>query len=378
MQFEIIAPPVFPVPPVAGGIERGCLDLATGLAEHGHSAELLASGDSQVGHSGVRLQPVNEQSYALAGISQEDMPHHTEVAAQEVLRITDRLAAAGLVDVINQRWERPTLARALAKTGLPLIVTFSCTPRPNISESLGINGVTYTAHTQAHKESLGNDPSIVVVPYGIDMRGMTPSAQPLSQTHETPHHPLLRRLQEEGEDYLLHLARFEPGKGQHTSIEIAKAAGRKLILAGGVIPELAGSVEYFETHIRPHIDDEQIFYVNKVPEAGKIELNRFAIAALCCSGYETTYVEPFGRYVAEAPAVGTPMVGYQHGSFPELITEGVTGFGFDTIEQAAEHINQDTPGFDRMAAARHARKTLSAERFVRGIEALGAQLIAGR
>jgi glycosyltransferase involved in cell wall biosynthesis len=377
MRFEIIAPPVFPVPPVAGqgGIERGCLDLATGLVELGHSAELLASGDSQVGRSDIRLQAVNEQSYATSGVSGEAMPQHTEEAAQEALRITDRLATAGLVDVINQRWERPTLARALAQTGLPLIVTFSCTPRPNISESLGINGVTYTAHTQAHKESLGNDPSIVVVPYGIDMRTMTPSAQSLSQTNEIPQHPLLRQLQEEGEDYLLHVARFEPGKGQRTSIEIAKAAGRKLILAGKAIPELAGSVEYFETHIRPHIDDEQIFYVNEVQEAVKIELNRFAVAALCCSGYETTYVEPFGRYVAEAAAVGTPVVGYQHGSFPELITEGVAGFGFDTIEQAAERINQDTPGFDRVAAAKHARETLSAERFVRGIEALGAQLV---
>jgi glycosyltransferase involved in cell wall biosynthesis len=377
MKFEIIAPPVFPVPPIAGqgGIERGCLDLATGLVASGHDVEMLASGDSRIDYSGARLSPMNEQSYATAGVSKGDMPYHTELAAQETLRITDRLATRGLIDIINLRWERPTLARALAKTGMPLIVTFSCTPRQAISDSLGIEGVTYTAHTQAHKESLGNDPSIRVVPYGIDMRHMAPSAQPLSQSSEVPEHPALRRLQEDGHDYLLHVARFEPGKGQRTSIEIAKAAGQKLILAGKAIPEVAGSVEYFETQIRPHIDGEQIIYVQEVPERTKIELNRFALAALCCSGYEVPYVEPFGRYLAEGAAVGTPVIGYRRGSFPELITEGVTGFGFDNIAGAAECVNEQVPNFDRLTAAQHARQTLSAERFVRGVEELAAELV---
>ena len=39
--------------------------------------------------------------------------------------------------------------------------------------------------------------------------------------------------------------------------------------------------------------------------------------------------EPFGLVMIEAMACGTPVVAYRHGSVPEVIDHGVTGFVVD-------------------------------------------------
>ena len=44
--------------------------------------------------------------------------------------------------------------------------------------------------------------------------------------------------------------------------------------------------------------------------------------------------EPFGLVMIEAMACGTPVIAYRHGSVPEVIDEGVTGFVVDDEEQA--------------------------------------------
>ena len=44
--------------------------------------------------------------------------------------------------------------------------------------------------------------------------------------------------------------------------------------------------------------------------------------------------EPFGLVMIEAMACGTPVIAYGHGSVPEIIDEGVTGFIVHDQEQA--------------------------------------------
>ena len=43
---------------------------------------------------------------------------------------------------------------------------------------------------------------------------------------------------------------------------------------------------------------------------------------------DTTYIEAFGRVVAEAQAMGRPVVAPAHGAAPEILVEGETGWTF--------------------------------------------------
>ena len=50
--------------------------------------------------------------------------------------------------------------------------------------------------------------------------------------------------------------------------------------------------------------------------------------------------EPFGLVMIEAMACGTPVIAYRHGSVPEVIDEGVTGFVVDNEEEAVRAVRR--------------------------------------
>jgi glycosyltransferase involved in cell wall biosynthesis len=120
---------------------------------------------------------------------------------------------------------------------------------------------------------------------------------------------------------LIFLGRIERIKGCHTAIEVAKAKGKKLIIAGN-ISKLPEEILYFKSEIEPHIDGEIIQFVGEVDDIRKNELLGKAMAFLM----PIEWNEPFGIVMIEAMACGTPVIAFPHGSVPEVIDEGVTGF----------------------------------------------------
>jgi glycosyltransferase involved in cell wall biosynthesis len=50
--------------------------------------------------------------------------------------------------------------------------------------------------------------------------------------------------------------------------------------------------------------------------------------------------EPFGLVMIEALACGTPVIAFRCGSVPEVITDGLTGFIVEDIEQAANAVGR--------------------------------------
>ena len=119
---------------------------------------------------------------------------------------------------------------------------------------------------------------------------------------------------------LMFLGRIEKVKGAHTAIQVAKATGHQLILAGNISP-LANERKYFEQEIKPHIDDEHIRYVGAVTDEQKNSWLGQAKALL----FPIEWNEPFGIVMIEAMACGTPVIGFKKGSVPEVIDEGITG-----------------------------------------------------
>jgi glycosyltransferase involved in cell wall biosynthesis len=115
------------------------------------------------------------------------------------------------------------------------------------------------------------------------------------------------------EDYLLFFGRIHPDKGAKEAIEIARRAGRRLLMAGIIQDQ-----EYFAREIAPAVDGHAVQYLGSVgPEARDALLGR-ATALL----HPITFAEPFGLSVIEAMACGTPSIAFPRGSMPEIVRDG--------------------------------------------------------
>lgn len=132
--------------------------------------------------------------------------------------------------------------------------------------------------------------------------------------------------EQEGE-YLLFLGRMGPQKSPLHAIEIAKAAGIPLVLAGE--PQNAVEKQYFENKIKPHIDKKNITHVGPVNHKQKnLLLKKAAVLLFPIQGPEA-----FGLVMIEAMACGTPVLGWDRASVVEIVDQGKTGFYSDSLEK---------------------------------------------
>ncbi len=74
--------------------------------------------------------------------------------------------------------------------------------------------------------------------------------------------------------------------------------------------------------------------------------------------------EPFGLVMIEAMACGTPVIGFNCGSVPEVIDEGMTGFVVDDVD-AAVHAVQRIEHLDRQAVRRRFVERFTVEHMAR-------------
>jgi glycosyltransferase involved in cell wall biosynthesis len=130
-------------------------------------------------------------------------------------------------------------------------------------------------------------------------------------------------------DYLVSFGRIHPDKGTADAIEIARRAGRRLVICGIVQDE-----RYFADAVEPHIDGEQVIFLGSVGPRRRAEVLGDAAALL----HPIYFDEPFGLSVVEAMACGTPVVAYRRGSMSEVVDEGVTGYLAHDIESSVDAV----------------------------------------
>ncbi|MGA7326113.1 MAG: glycosyltransferase family 4 protein [Rhodomicrobium sp.] len=132
---------------------------------------------------------------------------------------------------------------------------------------------------------------------------------------------------------LIFLGRIEEIKGPHLAIEVARASGRPLIIAGNVPQEHRS---WFEAHVAPHLRSDDIRYAGPVDDQQKNELLGQASALLMPILWE----EPFGMVMAEAMACGTPVIGLRRGAVPEVVDDGLTGFVCESADEMAAAVSR--------------------------------------
>jgi glycosyltransferase involved in cell wall biosynthesis len=187
----------------------------------------------------------------------------------------------------------------------------------------------------------------------------------------TVHHGIdlsLLPFSPDGGDDLVILGRISPEKGTAEAIDIARRAGRRLVICG-----IVQDRQYFDQSVRPFVDDDRVVYLGSVEPAQRAAVLGAAHALL----HPIAFAEPFGLSVVESMACGTPVVAYRRGSMPEVVDEGVTGYLVDTAEQAAAAVDA-VAGLDRGRCSQVASARFSDERMVRDYLAVYEQILGSR
>jgi glycosyltransferase involved in cell wall biosynthesis len=129
-------------------------------------------------------------------------------------------------------------------------------------------------------------------------------------------------------DYLLYIGRLISRKGINVVLEIAKATGRKLILAGQGAKSIEPDHLITEEGIYIPLND-QISYYGYAGVKERCKLMSEAHAVLM----PTLFMEPFGGVAVETQFCGTPIITTDYACFSETVKHGVTGYRCHTLEQ---------------------------------------------
>jgi glycosyltransferase involved in cell wall biosynthesis len=157
-----------------------------------------------------------------------------------------------------------------------------------------------------------------------------------------------------GGEALVCFGRIHPDKGTREAIEIAAAAGRRLVLCGIVQDE-----RYWAEQVEPHVDGDHVVYLGSVGPQERAAVLGGAAALL----HPIAFAEPFGLSVVESMICGTPVVAFRRGSMAEVVDEGVTGCLVETVAEAVPAVARAT-ALDRAACRARAALRFSAERMV--------------
>jgi len=306
MKIAQVAPLFERVPPMAyGGTERVISYLTEELVRQGHEVTLFASGDSV---TAARLVAPIEHSM------RPDQKSHGWLAYQTIQM--DQLAAlADAFDVIHFHTDylHFPLARAL---GVPHLTTVH--GRLDLPELAPL----YRHFSDTPLVSISDNQRLPL---------------PWANWLQTVHHglpPELYAYQENEGNYFVFIGRISPEKRVDRAIDIALDCGRRLYIAAKIDDADAG---YFNDRIKPLLDHPLVEYIGEIGEREKRELLGNATALL----FPIDWPEPFGLVMIEAFACGTPVIAYRHGSIPEIMEHGVTGFVVtdqDEAKQAARDI----------------------------------------
>jgi glycosyltransferase involved in cell wall biosynthesis len=322
LRVAVLAPPWFAVPPQRyGGTEAVVSLLVDGLVADGHDVTLYASGDSQ---TPARL--VSAFAHAR--------PDDLGATQPELMHALMCVREAGRYDVVSDH--TGALGVALSNlTETPFLTTVHGTLAGEAGDVYRrvcelTAGAALVSLTESHRETAPDLPWAATIPNAIAL----------------DNHPC--RLHRGG-DYLFWLGRMSADKGPVTAIEVARAAGMPLLLAG----KLRGAEEqrYFAEHVQPHLGGE-ITYVGEIDLHERVRLLHGALALINPLAWD----EPFGLVMVEAMACGVPVIATPRGSVREIVIPGETGWIAATVEEMAAAVSrcgEIDPGACRSIAELH-------------------------
>jgi len=325
MKIAVLSPIAWRTPPRKyGPWEQVTSNITEGLIENGIDVTLFATGDSL---TKGKLEYICKRPYS------EDVELDPKV--WECLHISHLMEQADKFDLIHNNFDfLPLTYSRLIRT--PMVTTIHGFSTKKI---LSVYKEYNSTNTYVSISNSDRNPELdyaATVYNGINTDEFTFCSKP--------------------NDYLLFFGRIHPEKGTSESIHIAKQSGRRLIISG-----LIQHQEYFDSKIKPFINDDDTVYVGNSNPKERDKLMGEAYALL----HPISFEEPFGLSVAEAMLCGTPVIAFNKGSMPELILDGKTGFLVQNIDEAVEAVN-NAHSIDRKYCHDWAASKFSCEKMIEG------------
>jgi glycosyltransferase involved in cell wall biosynthesis len=305
MKIAQVAPLYESVPPTYyGGTERVVSYLTEELVKQGHEVTLFATGDSL---TNGRLEAIAPQGLRLDKQCIDYLPYH--------ILLLERVAQlAPEFDIVHYHidYMHFPLSRALS---IPNLTTLH--GRLDIPDLVPI----YREFKDMPLVSISDHQRI-----------------PLSfaNWHATVYHGMpeeLYHFHPTPSNYLAFLGRISPEKRVDRAIEIATRVGMEIRIAAKVDKV---DQDYFDNEIKPLLNHPLVSYSGEISLEEKNELLANAYAVL----FPIDWPEPFGLVMIEAMASGTPVIAYRHGSVPEVIQDGETGFIVEDTAQAVAAVEK--------------------------------------
>jgi glycosyltransferase involved in cell wall biosynthesis len=288
VRILLSADPLIPVPPVTyGGIERIVDALVREYRKAGHAVGLMAHAESTANADQRFAWPVPSIAGAIA-------------TARNALALR-RAAGAFQADVIHSFSRLAYL--------LPLLPT-----RPAV--------MSYQRHTGGRQLALaarlggrrlrftGCSDHIRLMGQGSGGRWNT-----VPNFIEPERLPFVKEVPSDAP--LVFLSRLDDIKGPDLAIAIARASGRRLILAGNRAEE-GPQRDFFDSRVQPWLGKDGVEWIGEVDDIRKAALLGSAAALLVPIRWD----EPFGIVFAESLACGTPVITCARGALPEIIEDG--------------------------------------------------------
>ena len=327
MRIAQVSPLFESVPPALyGGTERVVAYLTDELVKAGHEVALFASGDSR---TSAELVSCSEVALRLDERQLDPVSLHL-IMMEKVLKRADEF------DIIHSHVD--CIGFVLGRrTRVPCINTLH--GRLDRIEHDFIFG------------EYGESPMVSI---SNAQRAPREGANWIATVyHGVP--PDLYSLNRGRGDYLLYVGRISPEKKVDSAIRIAELSGIRIKIAAKVDRT---DLDYFNQRIKPLLENPLVEFIGEVNDREKNELLGSALAFL----HPVDWPEPFGLSMLEAFACGTPVIARRRGSIPEVVDHGVTGFIFETDEEAAGYIMKLCPGLSRTQVRSRFEERFLAER----------------
>jgi glycosyltransferase involved in cell wall biosynthesis len=322
MRIAQIAPLIEAVPPkLYGGTERVVSFLTEELVALGHDVTLFASGDST---TSAKLDAAWPRALRLdTGIRDSMGP--------QILLLEHVYSRKDEFDILHFHLDYFP-ASLFARQDVPFVTTLH--GRLDLPELkpvyAGLPAQNLISISNSQRLPLPEGNFIATVQHGLPVNLLMPEPG--------------------GKDYVAFLGRICPEKRPDRAIRIARAAGEQLKLAAKVdrVDEA-----YFQAEIAPMLGLD----ANLVGEINDAQKSAFLSGAKALL-MPIDWPEPFGLVMIEAMACGTPVIAYNHGSVPEILEDGITGFIVSNEAEAVEALRRvDSLDRDKIRARFEARFT---------------------
>ena len=296
MHVMVIAHTRYPISqPFAGGLESLTWHLVNGLVGRGHRVSVFAARGTEPipGAEHLWPEPLDLSQAARHDVSMPEagwmQRHHAYLQLMLALSTRDD------IDVIHSHslHHLPTaMAPALAA---PTVLTLHTPPTPWLESALRVAQASpgqpprTTAVSRHTAQAWSHLVRPRVVPNGVDTEVWRPSGSCGGR--------------------LVWSGRIVPEKAPHLAVQIARAAGLPLTLAGPVSDQT-----YFEEVVRPLCTGD-VDYAGHLRATDLAALVGSSAAALVTPAWD----EPYGLVAAEALACGTPVLSLDRGGLAEVV-----------------------------------------------------------